>query len=155
VSLAERHDHYPTPTTLHLGSAYDGLGCVVASLDQDVWSEVSNQFQRCILLENNDGINRLDRGQNVRPLTLGPHGPLRPLESLDGSVGVEPNHEGVTLAPGGGEQANVAGMKKIENAVGEDDFPSAVSAPAASVAPGKNFGSGIARFCGQLRTPGG
>ena len=64
------------------------------------------------------------------------------VEPADGGVAVDPDHERVTLAPGGLEQLDVARVEQVEDAVGEHDRTGLRRAPTHGGVPRPDLGSG-------------
>jgi hypothetical protein len=97
------------------------------------------QIERCVLGKDNDQIDALERGQNITPFRVGANRSGRPFEPAHGLVAVDTDDQCIRGVPRCRENVNVAGMEKIENAVGERDLTFARSAPTFGLNPCCNF----------------
>src|SRR4029453_19366423 len=72
-----------------------------------------------VFVEEHDGVHTLESREDLGPLFLRRHRPLLTFVSSDGTVGVEPDDEGISQRARRLEVPEVAWVKQIENAVGE------------------------------------
>src|SRR5690606_19616849 len=129
-----------------LVGTYDAVARVVGALDEHVRLERVDEGERRFVVEQHDavyrgkpreytGTGRLRHDRPLRALTQPPHR----------RVGVHADDEAGSLAAGGFEQRNVAGVKQIENAVGEDDRAGLAAAPGARIIEDSHLGGGVQR----------
>ena len=94
---------------------------VVSALHQYAGLDLRDQFDRRILTEDGDEIDRLQRRQHfgARALVLN-RAPLA-LQPLHRRIAVQSDHQPVAGATRRGQYLDVTGMQNIETAVGETD----------------------------------
>jgi hypothetical protein len=78
---------------------------------------------RRLVLEDDNGLDRLERGNELSSIGGRHDRPFRPLVRLNGPVGVDADDKGVALCLGGGQITDVSGVKEIKDAIREDDAP--------------------------------
>ena len=93
----------------------------VAAFDQDVWEKGGDHFLGSGLGEDEDGVNTFEAGENFGALEFRDYRAIGALQGADAGVAVDADDEDVAESAGGFKAAKMAGMKKIETAVGEDN----------------------------------
>ena len=91
------------------------------------------------LVVDDHGVHAIEGGQEFGAFVLGEDGAARAFQLADAGVAVEADDEGVAEGAGGFEGLDVAGVEKVEAAVGEDEAP---GAPMVAVVAGRGFGEG-------------
>jgi hypothetical protein len=84
-------------------------------------SERGDEFGGRVLVEERDGIDAGEAGQDVGAVVLVDDGPALALEAAHGRVGVDADDEAVAERAGGVQVRDVAAVQDVEAAVGEDD----------------------------------
>src|SRR5207248_2133700 len=107
----------------HLGRSDYRRFRVVAALHDDVGREKLDELEGRVLLEHDDGVDGLERGEHVGALGLAAHRTARPLQAPNGCVAVQPDDERVTGAACAHEHVDVTRMQQVEDAVREHDAP--------------------------------
>ena len=113
----------------NLGCANHGVWSVVAALYDYVRLKYTHELERCVLLEDGNGIDRFECRQHVCTLSFRSDGSVGTLEALYGSVAIQANDENITARAGTEQNVDVTGVKEIENAVGKNDPPALLPAP--------------------------
>jgi hypothetical protein len=135
-------DDAPAPGRDGIGPN-DRLRRVIAALDDHVRQECGDEFTRRVLLEHDDGVHTLERGQEARALRLGAHGTRRALEAPHGSVAVDADDQGIPFRPRGGQDVDMSGVQQVEDAVREDDDSELAAAPAERAVAVEDLPGGI------------
>ena len=117
----ERHEYNPAAARFNGIPPDDLIGGPVCALDENIRLKGPDDLCGCVLRENNDRVDRCQRGQHFGALALGRDRPRRTLVAAHLGVGVHPHYQRVAERAGRFEISNVPGMEQIENAVGEDD----------------------------------
>jgi hypothetical protein len=143
LTWCEWHDDYAATATFYFGGANDRGLRIISALHDDVRLEQLHELERCILSEHYDEIDGFDTGKNVSSLALAPHWPFRPFESADRRVAVDADDERVRGFSCREQEINVAGMKQVEDAVGERDSIPSSGSPPLRLFPRCNFRRGI------------
>ena len=117
----QRNDDDIAAARTDLPCADDGVRRIIAALHDDVGAEQLNQLERRILLEERDGIYRLQRGEDVGPFTLGADGPIGALQAFHGRVTIHPDDQDVPARARADQHVDVARMQQIEYAIREHD----------------------------------
>src|SRR4051794_11961040 len=121
AALDERQDDRaaaPLGEDGRLGQVGDG---VVAALDPDVGSQLAQDLDGRVLLEEHDVIDAAQRGEHGGAVLLALDGPAGTLQAADRGVGVQADDEAVAERPGGLQRVDVAGMQQVEAAAGRHD----------------------------------
>jgi hypothetical protein len=104
------------------GGFGETIGVVIAAFDVDFGLEFANEFNRRVFVERDDASDRAETFQNGETVFQGVHGPVVALaQAANAGVRVHADDEKVAESTGLVEIADVAGMKDVENAVGEDE----------------------------------
>src|SRR6516165_11073197 len=106
-------------------AAHDFIPSVVSAFHENLRTHVPDQLDRRILLEHDNQIDRLDRGEHLGARMLVLHRPVLALQPRDRCVAVQADHQPVAGRVGFGQELDMAGMQDIEAAVGEADAKSA------------------------------
>jgi hypothetical protein len=94
----------------------------VATLHEDVGKKSGDDSARSGFVEDEDGVDAFEAGENFGALVLRNDRAARSFEGANAVVAVDADDEEIAQGAGGFEAADVSGMKKIEAAVGEDNF---------------------------------
>ena len=119
VAGGEGEDDDPAPPPFDILAADDRIGRVVAPLDQDIGTDLTNELERRVLGENDHRIDDFERGDDVRSLVRPPDGPLLPLEAPDRRIVVDADEQRIAERARGHERVNVSAMKQVEHTVRE------------------------------------
>src|SRR4051812_18408584 len=92
LSGRQRDDDDVASPAPDVGGADDRTLVIVAALHENVGAQGPDQLERGVLLEQNDDVHHLERGQHVRPLRLTADRPLRTLEPAHRCIAVQPDH---------------------------------------------------------------
>ena len=141
----QRNDDDAPTSRSYLARANDGLGRIVAALDDDVGFDPTNQLERRVLVEDGDGIDGLEGGEDVRSFTLRPHGPLGSLETFDRGVAVDADNQRVATRTRAHEDVDVSGMQEIEDTIGEHDLTRLPRTPRRERLPRHDFSTRVER----------
>lgn len=104
---------------LFLGELLDG---VVAPFDIDIGAGEGEEPGGAEIIEDADGVHRLQGGEHEGAVGLRVHGASGAFELADGGVGVDADEEDVGLRPRGGEVVHMAEVQDVEAAVGGGEF---------------------------------
>src|SRR5512146_3105548 len=135
----ERNDDDASTPRTNLGRTHDRSFAVVATLHEHVGPERRDELERRILLELDDGVDHLERCQNIAPFDGRSHRSRGPFEPSDRVVAVHADNEGVAFAPRAKQNVDVARVQQIEYAVGEYDSSRLRAAPFARPIPRHDF----------------
>src|SRR5712692_4331001 len=114
----------------HLFAPDDLVAGPIAALDEHVGKQAGDDFAGSQIVENDDGIDGFESGEDSRALAFGNHRAALALELANAGVAVEADDQDVAQSAGLLETADVAGMQQVEAAVGEDEA-AAVAFPGA------------------------
>jgi hypothetical protein len=103
-------------------AADDLVAGPVAAFDEDVGEEGGDDALRGELVEDKDGVDAFQGAEDFGALEFEDQGASFAFDLADAGVAVNGDDEGVAEAAGVFEAADVAGVKEVEAAVGEDDF---------------------------------
>jgi len=117
----QRNDDDVSTTCSDFRRSDNSVGSVITAFDDHIRLQQSNELERCVLLEQRNGIDRLEGGQHVRALALGAYGAIGAFQAFHGGIAVQADDEHIAPRPRADEYIDVSGMKQIEYAVGEDD----------------------------------
>lgn len=126
MSFGERDDDDFSAPALDFARADNRVGRIVSALHDHVGAQRFYQLERCVFVERNDEVHRLESRQNVGAIFRVANGASRSLESLHRSVGIDSNYQRVTMRPRRSQQIHVAPMQQVEDTIGEDDFPAEI-----------------------------
>src|SRR5579871_4762076 len=99
---------------------------VVAALDQHLRANTLEQLARRVLVEDDDQVYRLECRKHLGARVHVLHGTVGALETFHRGVTVEPDDQAVAGGARTRQHLDVAGMQKIEAAIGEADAQSGV-----------------------------
>ena len=114
-------DRHRNPQAFRQGPFGDRLSGVVGTLAMHIRAKLAQHGLRSELLEDDDVIDRLERGDQFCPRFSGEQRPSWALESRDRAVAVNPDHEHVPLLLRSLKIAYVAGVQDIKTPIGERD----------------------------------
>lgn len=100
------------------------LAGVVPALHKNARLDLRDQFQRRVLFEDHDQVDRLERGQNFGPRALILHRPLGTLQTPHRRIAVETDDQAVARGARLCHHAHMTRMQNVEAAVGEADAQS-------------------------------
>jgi hypothetical protein len=103
------HRDLPAPST-NVFRPDDGSLGVVATLDEDVRPKMPDELERRLLIEDDDHVDRLERGEDVAAITFAAHRAAGAFEAPDGRVAVDADDEGIAATTRSDENVDVAGM---------------------------------------------
>ena len=121
----------------------DGVAGVVAALDDHIGSQGPDQLEGSVLVEHRDGVHGLESGEHIGTIGFRAYGALGPLQAANARVAVETHDECVTTFTRAAQDVEVSRVKQVEDAVGEDDAPALLLAPALRAGPVVDLPSGI------------
>src|SRR6266478_6067030 len=130
VAGHDGHRHDAAARRLHFFAANNLVSRPVATLDENVGKQSGDDALRRQIVEDHDGVNALQRGENFRAFALRNHRAPLAFELIDAGVAVQADDERVAEAARLLQAADVARMQQIKAAVGEDDAAS-IAFPAA------------------------
>ena len=133
------HDNTTAPRA-NLRRPDDGVLGVVPTLHENIGTQTLDELERCILVEEDDAIHHLERGDDIRALRLRANGTRRALQTANRIVAIEADDQRVASPAGAKQNVDVSRMEQIEDAVGEYDAPVLGCAPACSTGPVVNLG---------------
>ena len=119
--MFDRHEHHPSAAGLHRVAPDDLIRGPVSPLDEDIRLHEPNDLRWRVLVENHDGINAFERGKQFRAFTFRRDRAAWSFVPADGRVAVQSDDQQISKASGALEIPDVAGMKKVEDAVGKND----------------------------------
>lgn len=99
----------------------EGVGGVVAAFGVDVGLDLFDEAGDAGFFEDDDGVDAAEGGDDFGAIEFGVDGAVGAFEGADGGVGIDGDDEGVSEGAGLLEVADVAGVQKVEAAVGEDE----------------------------------
>jgi hypothetical protein len=150
----DRNDHHTPAARTHYLRANDGLGRVVSAFDDDVGLEREDQFEWRVLVEERDGVHRLERREDVCSLTLGANGPIGTLQPFDGCVTVHADNERFAARASSDENVDVSRMQEVEHAVREDDASGLARTPGDERVPRHDFSTRV-EWCQYVQSAWG
>src|SRR5258707_9042744 len=130
VAGHDGHRHDAAACCLHLFAADNLVSGPVATFDENVREQGGDDALRRQVVEDHDGVNTLQRGENLRAFTLRNHRAALAFELFHAGVAIQADDQRVAEAARALQAANVAGMQQIEAAVGEH-HAAAIAFPAA------------------------
>ena len=101
--------------------AHDLISGPVAALHQHIGEQPRDNFPRRDLIENDNRIHALERGENLCPLARRQDRPTLPFQLAHACVTIQADDQGVTKLASLFENTDVARMQQIEAAIGEND----------------------------------
>lgn len=121
VARLERDRNHSTSSRRDFLSAYDFVWAPVTSLHQHFGNQGCNQGTRGGIIEENDIIDSVKGSQNFGALLLEDQGPARSFVLADARVRIDAYDQHVAERARLFEEPDMAGMKKIETPVREDN----------------------------------
>ena len=94
----------------------------VATFDKDIRKKSGDDRARSRFVEDEDRADAFEAGKDFGALVLRDHGSARAFEGANTAIAVDADDEEIAEGTGGFEAADVSRMKKVEAAVGEDNF---------------------------------
>ena len=114
-------DRHGNPQAFRQRPFGNRLGRVVGPFAMHVGAKFAQHGLHIEFIEDDNVIDRLERGDQFRPRFSGEQRPSRALEGRDRAVAVDSHHEDVPLLLRGLKIAHVAGVQNIKTPVGERD----------------------------------
>jgi hypothetical protein len=150
----QRHyDDAPSPAFYFGGTDYRAFR-VIAALHDDVWFQSLYELEWRIFRENNDEVDAFHGGEHERTLRLAAYRPARALEPSHRLIAVDANDQRIGSSASSNQEIDVAGMKQIEDSVGERNPVLACSSPALGLCTCGYFCRGITGLQSLLITMG-
>lgn len=123
MAVEEGNDDDLAACGTHLFGTDNLIFPVVAALDQHIRLQGGDQVQRRLLRKRHDQVDGFQGRQHDAAVGQRVDRSLRALEAADGVVVVKPDDQYISELFCLGQIADVAGVQKVETAVGEDDAP--------------------------------
>ena len=143
MTWCQRNDDDLSAPAFDIRRTDDRVVRVIAALDDHIGPEMSDQVKRCVLRENYDEIDALERRENVGALRVGADGPCRALEATYRFIAIDADYQRVGRLSRGGKHVDMARMKQVEHAVGKCHSTFSARPPALRFDPGCNL-------CGRI-----
>jgi hypothetical protein len=94
----------------------------VATLDEDIGKKSTDDGTRSGFVEDEDSVDAFEAGEDLGALVLRDDGAAGSFEGANAAIAVDANNEEIAKGAGGFEAADVARVKEIEAAIGEDNL---------------------------------
>src|SRR5438132_9431240 len=117
------NSHPPSKRSNHI-SLGDSLFSVIRSLSVDVWPRCQKQFCDCRFVEYSNHVNRLERRNNLSPVTFGQYRATVAFQAGYLVVRVNTNYEQVAQGASAFKIAHVPCVQEIEASVSQNNSPS-------------------------------
>lgn len=117
----QRNDDDVSTTCSDFRRSDNSVGSVITAFDDHIRLQQSNELERCVLLEQRNGIDHGEGSEDVHPLSTGSDRPGGTLEPLHRVIAVDADDERITVRSRANEHIDMPRMEKIEHAVGEND----------------------------------
>lgn len=101
-------------------STHDLIDLPVASLDEDLGSDLVNEIFGSVFVKETDEINAGQGREDFRAVVFGLKWTVGTFESFDAGVGINADEECISELSGFLQVSDVADMQKVEAAVGEN-----------------------------------
>lgn len=103
-------------------AANDLIAGPVTAFDKNIWKKSGDDRARSRFVEDEDRVDAFEAGEDFGALELRDDWAAGSFEGANAAVAVEANDEEIAKGAGGFKTVDVPGMKKIEAAIGEDNF---------------------------------
>jgi hypothetical protein len=103
-------------------AANDLVAGPVATFDKDIWKKCGDDRARSRFVEDEDRVDAFEAGEDFGALELRGDWAAGSFEGANAAVAVDADDEEIAKGAGGFKTVDVPGMKKIEAAIGEDNF---------------------------------
>ncbi len=138
----DRDDLDPTAAPADYIGTDDGVGLVIAALDDHVGLQRLDQCKRGVVVEEDHAVDALERGNDARPFGGRNDGPVSTLaEPLRRRVAVDTHDQRCAERCGGLEYRDVPNMEEVEYAVREDHRTRRAIAPRLCLASRPDLGA--------------
>ena len=121
MTRRERNDHDGTSTRSHFTGADNRRFRVVAAFHENVGTQQCDELVRRVLIEHHDGVDRLERRENVAAFGRIPNRTLGAFESSHRFVAVDAHDESLPVPSRTEQDIDMPGMQEIEDTVREDE----------------------------------
>jgi hypothetical protein len=111
-----------TPGGFDFFAANDLVAGPVTTFDKDIWKKSGDDRARGRFVEDEDRVDAFEAGEDFGALELRDGWAAGSFEGANAAVAVDADDEEIAKGAGGFKTADVPGMKKIEAAIGEDNF---------------------------------
>jgi hypothetical protein len=145
MSGCQRDDDHVSTTCPDFSRPDNGVGSVVTALDDHIRLQQSDELERCVLLEQRNGIHYFERGKHVHALGISSNGAVGSFEALYGCVAVHADNERVSACAGPNKDVHVTGVKQVEHAIREHDTTRLPRAPLNERRPRHRFSLRVER----------
>jgi hypothetical protein len=123
VAFLDRRADHAAATRLDDVTADDLIGRPIGALHENVRLEARDDSVRRVLVEDDDGIDRCERRNDLGALGFGVDRATGPLVGADRPIGVDADDERVAFGARRLQVAHVAGMQDVVDPVGEHHRP--------------------------------
>lgn len=135
MAAFDRNEHHPTTARLDGVAADDLIRRPVGPLDEDVGLDEADDLGGSVLVEDDDRVDAVERRKHFCSFMLWRNWTARSFVTSHRRIGIQSDDEHVAEMSRVLQVADVAGMEKIEDAVGKDN-PSPVCAGSLDDSPG-------------------
>src|SRR5690242_10683490 len=118
------HQDHLAAALFHQLAPHDLIARIIGTLDEHRRPHPFDQFQRRVLVENDDKIDRFERCEHFGASLDWVDRTAFAFQPRGGCVAVKTDHEPIASGAGFGQQLDVTAMQQIEAAVGEPDAQS-------------------------------
>lgn len=129
MSGGERNDHDRAAPRFNHVAADNGIQGIIPTLHQHVRPHDADQFEGRVLGKHDDGVDGLEGGQNVRPLSGRPYWAGWTLETADRVIIVDAHEKRNSKRTRGDQHVNVSGVQQVEHTIGEHESSANAGSP--------------------------
>lgn len=98
-----------------------------------------DELERRVLVEQGNRVDRLEASEDVSSFAFRADRAIRALEAPNAGVAIEADDQGVAARARATQEIEMAGMEKVEHAIGEDDAARLVRSPGVGAFPVENL----------------
>jgi hypothetical protein len=117
----ERENHHFSAGSFDHFPSDSGLLGPIPSFDEDMRLKRRDEFERGLFIKYGYVIHTFKAREDFRPLLLRKDGSFRTFQALNRTITVYPHDQYITEGFGFFQITDMAEMKKVETAIGEDD----------------------------------
>lgn len=119
------------------------FGSVVPALHDDIGLEMSDEIERCVVVEDDHEVDDFEGPEHERSIGDAAYRTIRPFEASNRVIAVDADDEGIASCASTAQHVDVPGVQQVEDAVREDDSPGCRAAPGRGVVPAHDLACGI------------